>query len=281
MGLIDETRSCDPRSPGMAITLTKLADLCGRLGEATRKCELLAQALEILQECLEAPCREIGYTLILLGGAHGEVGDTVQMCQFFKMSLTMVAKVCPLDSGKCDFVLRVYCEAYRRLTATNPTKSRELLEGTLQEGCLSSSDEFLAATLMLLAAAHNALGNKEKMCELYQTVVAKCKWEVSSMSIDEASTAARARGIFTTRRCADAEEFGQAIPWQGEEVVLAGLCPSGHSLCPGSAIGKRCDVCNLDCPRTAWSWECWHCNLDVCPACMAAFGPLVIERPHC
>eukprot|EP00971_Amphidinium_carterae_P165018 3271241-Amphidinium_carterae.1 len=111
------------------------------------------------------------------------------------------------------------------------------------------------------------------MRELYQTAFAKCKWETCSMSIDEASTA-RARDIFTTRQCADAEDVGQAIPCQGEVLVLAGLCPSGHSLCPGSAIGKLCDVCKQNCPRTAWSWECQRCDLDVCPACMAVFGPL-------
>eukprot|EP00971_Amphidinium_carterae_P317786 6317121-Amphidinium_carterae.1 len=131
---------------------------------------------------------------------------------------------------------------------------------------------------MLLAAANKALGKKEEMCELYKRVVAKCKWEGSSIRIDEAS-AARARNIFITRRCLDAEDFGQVIPWQGEELVLEGLCPSGHSLCPGSAIGKLCDVCELDCPRTAWSWECRRCDVDICPACMAAFGPLVIEKP--
>eukprot|EP00971_Amphidinium_carterae_P188885 3749837-Amphidinium_carterae.1 len=63
------------------------------------------------------------------------------------------------------------------------------------------------------------------MRELYKTAFAKCKWETSLMSIDEASTA-RARDIFTTRRigCADdAEAVGQAIPCQGEELVLAGL----------------------------------------------------------
>eukprot|EP00971_Amphidinium_carterae_P042435 834199-Amphidinium_carterae.1 len=97
------------------------------------------------------------------------------------------------------------------------------------------------------------------------------------MSIDEASTA-RARGIFTTRRCVDADDVGQKIPWEGEELALAGLCPAGHSLCPGNAYGKLCDVCELDCPITAWSWECWRCDLNVCPACMAAFGPLVLEK---
>eukprot|EP00971_Amphidinium_carterae_P205892 4086195-Amphidinium_carterae.1 len=89
------------------------------------------------------------------------------------------------------------------------------------------------------------------------------------MSIHEASIA-RARSIFTTRRCVDTEDVGQAIPCQGEELVLAGLCPLGHSLCPGSAIGKLCDVCKLDCPRTAWSWECQRCDVFICPACMAA-----------
>eukprot|EP00971_Amphidinium_carterae_P202980 4027867-Amphidinium_carterae.1 len=98
------------------------------------------------------------------------------------------------------------------------------------------------------------------------------------MSIDEASTA-RARGIFSTRRCVDAEDVGQAIPWQGEELVLAGLCSARHSLCPGTAIGISCSVCELDCPRTAWTWGCRRCDVDVCPACMAAFGPLVLEEP--
>eukprot|EP00971_Amphidinium_carterae_P091694 1815166-Amphidinium_carterae.1 len=117
------------------------------------------------------------------------------------------------------------------------------------------------------------------MHELYEKAFAMCRWETSSMSIDEASTT-RARGIFTTRRCADVEDVGQAIPWQGEELVLAGLCSEGHSLCPGSAIRKLCDVCKLHCPRTAWSWECQRCYLDVCPACMAAFGPLVLDKPR-
>eukprot|EP00971_Amphidinium_carterae_P121673 2409653-Amphidinium_carterae.1 len=124
--------------------------------------------------------------------------------------------------------------------------------------------------MMLLAAAHGAMGNTEKMRELYEKAFSKCKWETSAMSIDEASMA-RARGIFTTQR---AEELGQAIPWQGEELVLASRCLQGHTLSPGSAIGKLCDVCELDCPRTAWSWECPRCDVDVCPACMAAFGPM-------
>eukprot|EP00971_Amphidinium_carterae_P065356 1295048-Amphidinium_carterae.1 len=163
--------------------------------------------------------------------------------------------------------------------ASNPTPSSELLESTLQEGCFASCDEITTLTMMLLAAAHGALGKREKMRELYKKVFAKCTWETLSMSIDEASTA-RARDIFTTRRCVDAEDIGQAILWQDEELVVAGLCLRGHSLSPARAIGKRCDVCNLGCPRTAWSWECRCCDVDVCPACMAAFGLVVLEVPR-
>eukprot|EP00971_Amphidinium_carterae_P185836 3689414-Amphidinium_carterae.1 len=193
------------------------------------------------------------------------------------MSLTMYAKLCPLDSDERDRVLVGYCEANQSLMVSNPMQSRELLETTLQEGCFGSSDEITTITVMLLAAAHGTLGNKEKMCELFAKAFALCRWEASWMSIDEASTA-RARGMFTTRRCVDAGEVGQAIPWEGEELVLVALCPAGHSLCPGRAIGKVCDVCERGCPRTAWSWECRRCDLDVCPACVAAFGPLVLER---
>eukprot|EP00971_Amphidinium_carterae_P062106 1229458-Amphidinium_carterae.1 len=93
------------------------------------------QALEIQQECLEAPCPEIASTLANLGKTHGALGDTVQQCQFLKSSLTMFAKVCSPDSDELDRVLFYYCDAHRSLTASNPTQSRELLEGTLQEGC--------------------------------------------------------------------------------------------------------------------------------------------------
>eukprot|EP00971_Amphidinium_carterae_P098006 1939061-Amphidinium_carterae.1 len=79
------------------------------------------------------------------------------------MSLTMYAKLCPPDSDERDGVLLAYCEAYRCLTVFNPMQSCELLETTLQEGCLGSSDEFTTVTLMLFAAAHGTLGNKEKM----------------------------------------------------------------------------------------------------------------------
>eukprot|EP00971_Amphidinium_carterae_P274272 5443096-Amphidinium_carterae.1 len=48
------------------------------------------------------------------------------------------------------------------------------------------------------------------MRELYEKAFAVSRWETSSMSVDEASTT-RARGIFTTRRCADAADVGQAI----------------------------------------------------------------------
>eukprot|EP00971_Amphidinium_carterae_P092256 1826820-Amphidinium_carterae.1 len=95
--------------------------------------------------------------------------------------------------------------------------------------------------------------------------------------VQQAEQAASA--LFTTRRCVDAEKLGQAIPWQGEELELAGLCPAGHSLSPGRTITKICVVCKFNCPRTVWSWECQRCDLDVCPACMAAFGPLVLEKP--
>eukprot|EP00971_Amphidinium_carterae_P120451 2386743-Amphidinium_carterae.1 len=145
----------------------------------------------------------------------------VQQCQFLKKSLTMFAKVCSPDSVDArDAVLREYCEAHRSLTASNPTRSCELLEAALEEGCFASSDEITTVTMMLLAAAHGARGYTEKMRELYDKAFAKCKWETSAMSIDEASTS-RARGIFSTRRCVDVEELGQAIPWQGKELVLA------------------------------------------------------------
>eukprot|EP00971_Amphidinium_carterae_P111790 2213993-Amphidinium_carterae.1 len=132
--------------------------------------------------------------------------------------------------------------------------------------------------MMLLAAAHGAMENKEKRRELWEEVLALSTWEISSMSINEASTA-RARGIFSTRPCAD--DVGQAIQWQGKQLQLSGLCSAaGHSLSPGTAIGKSCSVCELKCPRTAWSWNCPHCDVDVCPACMAVFGPLVLEEPR-
>eukprot|EP00971_Amphidinium_carterae_P032741 644625-Amphidinium_carterae.1 len=129
----------------------------------------------------------------------------------------MFAKVGSPDSSERDRVLYNYCTAHRSLSASSPMQSRELLEATLQEGCFASSDEFTKVTLLLLGAAHKALGSTEKMRELYKTAFAKCKWETSSMSIDESSTA-RARDIFTTRRCVDAEDVGQAIPCQGEEL---------------------------------------------------------------
>eukprot|EP00971_Amphidinium_carterae_P059048 1167527-Amphidinium_carterae.1 len=133
----------------------------------------------------------------------------------------MFAKVCSPDYVNArDAVLREYCEVHRSLTASNPKQSCELLEAALQEGCLASSDEITTVTMMLLAAAHGAMGYTEKMRALYEKAFAKCKWESSAMSIDEASTS-RARGIFTTQRCVDAEKLGQAIPWQGEELVLA------------------------------------------------------------
>eukprot|EP00971_Amphidinium_carterae_P151070 2995765-Amphidinium_carterae.1 len=112
------------------------------------------------------------------------------------MSLTMFAKVCPSPvSDERNAVLTEYCKAYRRLTASNPTQSRELLNSTLKEGCLCSSDEMV--TMMLLgeaAAADDAL--------LLRSL---------------------------------------------------GKISLGHSLCPGSAIGKLCDVRKLGCQRTAWS----------------------------
>eukprot|EP00971_Amphidinium_carterae_P275966 5475894-Amphidinium_carterae.1 len=86
----------------------------------------------------------IASTLAKLGETHGELGDAVQKCLFLKMSLTMYAQVCPPNSDERDVALTEYFKAYQSLTASNPTQSRDLLEGTLQEGCLSSSDEFLA-----------------------------------------------------------------------------------------------------------------------------------------
>eukprot|EP00971_Amphidinium_carterae_P206814 4103599-Amphidinium_carterae.1 len=69
--------------------MTKLADLHGFLCEAERKRELLEQALEIQQECLEVPCNGIASALAKLGHTEGELGHTVQQCHFLKMSLTM------------------------------------------------------------------------------------------------------------------------------------------------------------------------------------------------
>eukprot|EP00971_Amphidinium_carterae_P049252 970652-Amphidinium_carterae.1 len=72
--------------------------------------------------------------------------------------------------------------------------------------------------MMLLAAAHGSMKNNEKRREFWEKVFALSKWETSSMSIDEASTA-RARGIFSTRPCV--EDVGQAIQWQGKELLLS------------------------------------------------------------
>eukprot|EP00971_Amphidinium_carterae_P029370 578046-Amphidinium_carterae.1 len=121
------------------------------------------------------------------------------------MSLEMHTEVCPPAPKERDHVLVSYCQAYQNLTASDPMQSRELLEGALQEGCFGSSDEITTVMLLLLGTAHKALGNKEKMHELYAKAFALCRWKVSSMSINERSTA-RARGIFTTRRCVDAED---------------------------------------------------------------------------
>eukprot|EP00971_Amphidinium_carterae_P238667 4737789-Amphidinium_carterae.1 len=116
------------------------------------------------------------------------------------MSLTMYAKLCPPDFDERDRVLVSYCQAYRSLTASDPNQSREVLESTLQEACFGSSDEITTVTLMLLGAAHKALGNKEEVCKFYEKAFALSSWETSSMRVDEASMA-RARGVFATRPC--------------------------------------------------------------------------------
>eukprot|EP00971_Amphidinium_carterae_P131546 2604974-Amphidinium_carterae.1 len=80
----------------------------------------------------------------------------------------MFAKVGSPDSDARDFALSQYCEAHQSLMPSNPTQSCELLETTLEEGCFASSDEFTAATMMLLAAAHGTMENKEKRRDLYE-----------------------------------------------------------------------------------------------------------------
>eukprot|EP00971_Amphidinium_carterae_P205105 4070537-Amphidinium_carterae.1 len=80
----------------------------------------------------------------------------------------MFAKVGSPDSNARDGVLLHYCEAHRSLTASNPSQSGELLETSLEEGCFASNNEVTAATMMLLAAAHGAMGNKDKRSELYE-----------------------------------------------------------------------------------------------------------------
>eukprot|EP00971_Amphidinium_carterae_P116716 2311811-Amphidinium_carterae.1 len=156
------------RHPNVAKTLTKLADLHGFFGDVARKRELLVKALEIQQDSLESPCHEIALTLAELGSVHGELGHAVQECQFLKTSLTMFTKVGSPDSDARDGVLVDYCEAHRSLTASNPKQSCELLEDVVEEGCFASSDELTAATMVLLAAAHGAMGNKDKRRDLYE-----------------------------------------------------------------------------------------------------------------
>eukprot|EP00971_Amphidinium_carterae_P070929 1402711-Amphidinium_carterae.1 len=160
--LATEERSLGPRHPDVARTLTKLADLHGFLGDVAKKRELLVKALEIQQECLESPCHEIAVTLANLGSVHGELGDMVQQCLFLKRSLAMFAKIGSPDSDARDAVLHLYCKAHRSLTASNPKQSCELLKDAVEEGCFASSDELTAATMILLAAAHGAMENKEK-----------------------------------------------------------------------------------------------------------------------
>eukprot|EP00971_Amphidinium_carterae_P237978 4724567-Amphidinium_carterae.1 len=79
----------------------------------------------------------------------------------------------PSDERVRDAVLQQYCKAHRSLTASNPKQSCKLLEATVEEGCFGSSDELTTATLLLLGAAHKAVGSKEKMRELYKTAFAK------------------------------------------------------------------------------------------------------------
>eukprot|EP00971_Amphidinium_carterae_P307690 6114894-Amphidinium_carterae.1 len=67
---------------------------------------------------------------------------------------------------------------------------------------------------------------------------------------------------------------------------MAGRRACACSLSPGSAAAKFCDVCKRNCPRTAWSWECQRCNVEVCPAhplngaiCLKAKGSkLIVAR---
>eukprot|EP00971_Amphidinium_carterae_P255702 5076604-Amphidinium_carterae.1 len=88
----------------------------------------------------------------------------------------MYVKVCSPDSEERGAALTQYCEAHQSLTASNPKQSCELLEATLQEGCFASNNELTAITMMLLAAAHGAMGNKKRRSELYEKVCAKCRW---------------------------------------------------------------------------------------------------------
>eukprot|EP00971_Amphidinium_carterae_P305336 6067561-Amphidinium_carterae.2 len=90
--------------------------------------------------------------------------------------MAMFARVCSPDSNERGAALTQYCEAHRSLTASNPKQSCEFLEATLQEGCFASDNVFTAITMMLLAAAHGAVGNREKRRELYEKVCTKCKW---------------------------------------------------------------------------------------------------------
>eukprot|EP00971_Amphidinium_carterae_P230513 4574658-Amphidinium_carterae.1 len=61
---------------------------------------------------------------------------------------------------------------------------------------------------LLLGAAHKTLGHREEMRKLYKVAFALSSWETSSISVEEVSTA-RARGIFTTRRCVHLRMLGK------------------------------------------------------------------------
>eukprot|EP00971_Amphidinium_carterae_P114501 2268653-Amphidinium_carterae.2 len=57
---------------------------------------------------LESPCHEIASTRAVGCVSHGVLGNTVQQCQFLKMSLTMRAEPCTAGSDGRDRLLVAY-----------------------------------------------------------------------------------------------------------------------------------------------------------------------------
>ena len=142
----------------VAIILGSLGNVYGALGGASRKKELLEQALKINKGCYGEYHLKVAKTLVNLGNAYGALGYTLQQKELLEQALVINERHYDQAPHEVAITLTNLGVAYGALG--DASQQKELLERALmiKEFCYGKDHPEVAITLTNLSAAYNDLG---------------------------------------------------------------------------------------------------------------------------
>lgn len=170
IGLNMVEEGCGPARREVAVMLANLGNAYGRLGDATRQCELLERALAILER--ESAQCEVAMILAHLGNAYGALGDATKKCEFLERALAMREREYGPTHREVAITLANLGNAYGAIG--DALRQRDLLERSLVilEQEYGPSHSNVAAGLASLGQAYGALGDPKRQLELLERALA-------------------------------------------------------------------------------------------------------------